>query len=230
MDSYFKKQKALFDEIESKFKKGESPSTIVKPVSDYKNDEQICLTSIAFIPVNLQKEIIGSVIEPLKKADSTQYFYPPESMHLTIQNIRTINKPPLFNDQDIQKAKEAFLKVISKHPKITFSLEGLFDLPTSLGIRAYAEETLVDLCKELREELTEADVPDNKTYASDTVLFGNISICRYITKPNKEFFKTVENLKSINLGSLKVENVNLITTNAVCHPQKTKILETYKLK
>lgn len=229
MYSYKQKQKRLFDELEYKFKNGESPSTIVEPVKDYVNDNRICLTSVAFIPPQLQEAILATVINPLKSADSQQYYYIQNSFHLTIQNIRTISLLPLFNDNDIEKAIKVFNQVVPKHKHLFFDIEGLLELPTSLSLRAYADEGLKDLVLELRQGLQEAGVPDNKTYASSDVVFGNLSVCRYTTKPNNLFFSEVKGLKNVKIGRLEVSTISLITTNSVCHPSKTRIIKDFNL-
>lgn len=184
---------------------------------------------IAFIPEKLQRIIQHKIIDPLKKADPEQYFYPSKSLHLTIQNIRTINKPPMFTEDDIEKAKDVFSRTVPAFSCLNYKIKHLFELPTSLGIRAYAEEPLKNLCTSLRQELTKSGVSDDKTYASDDVFFGNISISRFTKKPNKDFFKEIENLKNTKVGELSIKSVHLVTTNSVCHPKKTKILGEYHL-
>ncbi len=230
MLSYEQKQLEQIKIIEEKFKKGETPSTIVQPVKDYVNDNRICLTSITFIPLKIEELILNQIIKPLKKADSRQYFYIPHSFHLTIQNIRTINKPPLFNQQDIENAKKVFKKVIPKYPSFSFEIKRLFELPTSLSLSAFSEKIFADLVLELRSELIKNNVPDNKTYASNDIMFGNITIVRYTKPPNNSFFEKVKELKNIEIGKLEIKTISLITTNSVCHPNSTKIISEYKIK
>ena len=103
MQSYQKLQFDLIEKIECDFREGKEPSTIVEPVPDYIHDDRICLTAISFLPQEVEDEIITKIIKPLREADSRQYFYVPSSFHVTIQNVRTIANPPLFNDRDIEK-------------------------------------------------------------------------------------------------------------------------------
>ena len=230
MITYQEKQEKLFNEIENKFKQGKAPTSIVEPVKDYARDRQICLTSVVFLSEELQQSIGHQIIEKLKVTDNKQYYYPASSLHLTIQNIRVVHDPPRFNDQDIQKAKQVFAKVIRKYKRFSFQLKGLFDLPTSLGIRGYCDQILRDLVLELRSNLKQVGVPDDKSYGSDEIMIGNVTVCRYPTRPNKEFFTTVDQLKDVNIGTLAVQTVALVTTNSVCHPDKTKIIGTYNLR
>lgn len=230
MFSYQQRQYELFEKLEKKFKKGKGKSTIVEPVEDYINDKRIGLTSVVFIPENLQKIIVSKIIEPLRKTDGNQYYFLPESLHLTIQNIRTVSDPPLFTDEDVKKAKTVFDRTISKHEQFEFELKGLFELPTSLGIRGYSNETLKDLVLDLRKNLIEAGVPDNKKYESNEIFFGNITVCRYTSQPNDLFLGEIKNLKNVEIGRLNVKKISLITTNSICHPKVTNIIETFNLQ
>ena len=229
MSSYQEKQFKLFKELEKRFKKGEKPSSVVELMKDYASDNRICLTSVVFIPQKLQKTILQRIINPLKQADKRQYYYLPESLHLTIQNIKQEKLPPSFTNSDIEKVKKVFKEVIFKYKKFSFNLKGLFEMPTSLSICGYSNELLKHFVLESRGKLQQAGVPDDKKYASDNIFFGNITICRYTTKPNEDFFREVKKLKNINIEKIEVKRISLITTNSVCFPDKTEIIEKYDL-
>jgi hypothetical protein len=230
MLTYQKEQYKIFEKLEGKFKKGKIPSTIVGSMSDYANDGQLCLTSVVFLSQDLQKIIQDKIINPLKKIDSRQYYYLPESLHLTIQNIRTIHDPSLFTNKDVEKARGVFSKIVSRCQSFDFELTGLLELPTSLSVRAYSSEVLKDIVLKLREEMNMAGISDNKEYISDNIFFGNDTVCRYMKKPNKDFKNKIKELKKTGIGKLNVKTISLITTNIVCHSQKTEIIESYNLK
>lgn len=229
MDNYQARQLELTKKIEEDFKNGNSRSTIVEPVSDYINDNRICLTSVVFLPQDLENKIIDEVIIPLRRNDPAQYFYVPNSFHVTIRNIRISADPPSFNNIDIKKAKEVFRKIIPRHHSFKFEIKRLFELPTSLAISAFSNETLGNLALELGRELRKAGIPDNKIYANENIVIGNTTISRFTSKPNSDFWEKVKELKQISIGSFEVRKIYLITTNAVCHPSKTKVIGEYSL-
>ncbi|HVZ67485.1 MAG TPA: hypothetical protein VG917_04420 [Patescibacteria group bacterium] len=229
MDSYSQKQSEEIERIERAFKSGNNPSQVVEPVDDYANDNRLCLTSVVFLPKEITEIITNKLIEPLRKLDEKQYFFPPESMHITINNIRVINDPPHFNDDDIEKTKEVFGRVIPKYKMINFDLRGLWDLPTSLALKAFTDERFGNLAMEIRKELKNAGVPDDKSYGSNDVVIGSSTIVRYTSKPNEKFMKKIEELKNIKVGSFDAKDIKLIVTNAVDHPNKTKIIESFSL-
>jgi 2'-5' RNA ligase len=229
VDNYQARQLELTKKIEEDFKNGNSRSTIVEPVSDYINDNRICLTSVVFLPQDLENKIIDEVIIPLRRNDPAQYFYVPNSFHVTIRNIRTTTEPPSFSEIDIEKSKEVFRRIVPKHHPFKFEIKRLFKLPTSLAISAFSNKKFGDLALELGNELGKAGVPDNKIYANKNIVIGNTTISRFTKRPNSSFRKKVKELKNIDIGSFEVRKISLITTSAVCHPSKTKIIEEYLL-
>lgn len=230
MASYEQRQQQLFDFIEISFKNGDIPSTVNDPVTDYVNDDRICLTSVVFLPQACCDLIYEKVITPLKKADPDLFYYPPQSLHLTIQNIRTIENPPNFTPQDIETTRRVLLKVIPKHKSIKFNLRGLFELPTSIAMKGFCDESLKNIVLELRQELTKAGLPDNKKYASEEVFFGNVTVCRFPKIPNSDFIETVKSLKDLELGELEIKTVSLVTGNIVFSEVNTQIIEQFNLK
>lgn len=229
MENYKEEQYKLFEKLEDQFRKNSNAAEIVEPVSDYVSDNRICLTSVVFPPEKIIEDINAKIVIKLSGVDENQYFYLSDSLHLTIQNIRIINDPPLFTDDDIDKVRAVFRKVIPKHNKFSINLKGLFETPTSFSIRGYCDNNLQKLILNLREEMIATGVPDNKKYGSDSVFFGNITVCRYTKKPNERFFEIIKELKNIEIGDLEVKKISLITTNAVAHPGKTKIIEEFYL-
>lgn len=230
ISDYLKQQKKLIKKLEISFAINNNAPTIIKIQPDYATDNQICLTSVTFIPPDIADKINKNIIEPLKNIEPNHYYYPPESMHITIKNIRTINRPPLFNGQDIKKADELFKKTISQFPTFNFNIEDVILFPTSLSIIAYSSDVLQKLVFALNDGLKQIGVPDNKKYLSSTVYWGNITLCRFTSEPGKKFTDQVEEMREFKIGQLNVKNIKLITCNAVCHPKTRKIIGEYQLK
>ncbi|MBU0707305.1 hypothetical protein KKG41_02960 [Patescibacteria group bacterium] len=229
-NDYLLQQKALVEELESSFARGDSKTTVVETQKDYANDDQICLTSIVFIPDEISSKVIQNISDPLKKIEPQQYFYPPGSMHLTIKNIRTISKPPLFTQKDVIKVNELFNIIIPKFSVIEFRVEDVLLFPTSISLMAYSNDDLQKLVLALDKGLNEIDLPDDKTLLSDSIFWGNITVCRFTEKPNENFVSKVKKMRNMKIGKLKVEKISLVTCNAVCHPGSRKVISEYELK
>jgi len=230
MADYFSQQKSLVREIESSLLKGIQKATTVKMQKDYANDDQICLTSSVFVPENISQKITEDIVRPLQKIDYAQYYYPADSMHLTIKNVRVIKNPPSFSEEDMLKVDKLFTELIPKFPKFEFSVEDVVLWPTSIAVIAYCDETLQELVTALDKGLKEIGVPDDKKYASDSVYFGNITICRFIQNPSEELLEATKKLRNRKIGKMNIEKINLITCNAVYHPSSRRIIGEYKLK
>jgi len=228
-DNYTLKQKELVKELESSFDQGNHKSTVVNMQNDYSNDGQICLTSVAFIPSQISKKITEDIIEPLRKIEPEHYFYPPEAMHLTIKNIRTIHNPPLFDKEDINKVNELFGKIIPKLPSFESNIEDVLLFPTSISMMAYSSDLHQKLVLALDKGLKEIGVPDDKKYFSDSIFWGNITICRFTKKPSNKFIETVKKLRNFKIGKFKIEKISLITSNVVIDPKSKNIIAEYKL-
>ena len=227
-NNYLLQQKELVKKLEDSFIDGEHKSTVVDMRKDYVNDDRICLTSVTFIPNDISSKIISNVINNLKKIEPYHYFYPFESMHLTIKNIRTISKPLLFAESDIIKVDQLFSEIIPKFSIFEVKVEDVLILPSSVSIMVYSDG-LQNLNLALDKGLREIGVPDNKKYLSDLVYWGNITICRFTEKPGNEFNNEVKKMRNFKIGKFKVEKVNLITCNAVCYSGSRKIIGGYEL-
>ncbi|MDD5291281.1 MAG: hypothetical protein PHZ04_04190 [Patescibacteria group bacterium] len=234
-NNYLLQQKALVKKLENSFvqnniKANNNKVSVVSIQTDYANNNKICLTSVVFIPNDVSDRIILKVINNLKEIESHHYFYPDESMHLTIKNIRGIHQPPLFTEKDILKVDQLFKEIIPKFPAFEFKVEDVLIFPTSLSVMAYSNDTLQKLVLALDKGLREIGVPDNKKYFSDSVFWGNITVCRFTENPSPQFIDAAKKIRNLKIGEFKVEKVNLITCNAVCYPKSRKIIGEYELR
>jgi len=229
-DNYIHQQKQLIKKIEESLAAGKVQSTIVEMQKDYAHDDQTCLTLACFVPDDTADKIVNNIIDPLKIIEPDYYYYFPGSLHLTLKNIRTIHKPPLFTEEDIARVDKVFKEIIPQFPPISYYLEDLLLMPTSVSLMGYTMNILKKLVKTLDRGMNKIGVPDDKKYFSDEVFFGNVTLCRFTHRPSTPFVNKVQELKNINIGEVKIVEANLITCNAVCHPKTRKVISTYKFK
>ena len=225
MSDLRRKQDAVFEKLESLDEK--SDVSIVTAPQNFEKDARICLAMVYFLPDELKRKITNLFTDPLQKIDSPQYYYIKESLHITIQNIRVIANPPNFSQQDIE-AINSLSHYINSHKGLGFELDGLFKMPGSFGIKCYPNQKTQEFVLDLREKLAEIRVPDDKKYINNIVI-GNITLSRFYRQPNARFMQFVEENKSINLGSVKVDKISLISTNSVCRKEKTKIIKEFEI-
>jgi 2'-5' RNA ligase len=229
MENYLSQQKILIKDLEQSFRTNQYASTVVDRQKDYETDQQRCLTSVSFVPTNVSTSIVEKVIKPLRMIDPQQYFLNEASFHITIKNVRTISSPPLFNENDIVNVDKLFQEIIPQFNQIEFQIEDVILFPTSIAVMAYANRELQKLAFALDDGLKSIGVPDNKSYISDSIFWGNITICRFTEEPSADLIKAVKKMRNIKLGHFKVDEVNLVTCNSVCSPASRKMIGKYHL-
>lgn len=229
LTAYQKKQLELVRQMEFLAARGIIRATIVPMLKDYAHDPQRTLTSVVFLPLRLQKRLYQELIVPLQKLEPDFYYYPPLSLHITIQNIRVIHFPARYNNQDIQNVQKIFRQVVSKHMNFNFHLYGVIGLPTSVSIAVLSSQTHHQLVMDLRGQLAAAGLPDDKTYFSEAT-FANCNICRFTHEPGIKFRNFLRQQNQHDFGRLFVREISLIETNAVCHPSVTKKFAVFHLK
>lgn len=230
MADYRELQQQLVDQLRIGAAGLDGRASVVPMQSDYRNDPARALTSVVFVPAGLGQEIRRAIIEPLQAIEPEHYYYPPESLHLTIKNVRTVHYPPRFTTVDINRAAELFGRLIPSRCAFSVSLEELVPFSTSLALIGYADEQLKKLNRTLDTGLHEIGLPDDRRYLSDQVFFGNVTVCRYVRPPSSRFLQAVEEMAHVYQRELRIEAVHLITCNAVCAPETRRIIATYNLK
>lgn len=229
-DAYQALQKRMVNRLRADSGQRNASASVVPTRADYQTDSAICLTSVVFVPDDIAQDIHRTIVEPLKEIEPDHHYYSSDSMHITIKNIRTVHDPPLFTETDIEKVHHLFAGLIPQHRSFFFSLEEVVAFAASVSLIGYCDDRLKGLVQALDAGLNEIGVPDNKQYVSDTVFFGNVTLCRYVRQPSKRFCEAVEYMAHVYRSALKVEEIHLITCNSVCAPESRSILYSYKLR
>jgi 2'-5' RNA ligase len=229
VDTYRELQKRVINSLRADSGTGTVRATTVPIQSSYEADPAICLTSVVFIPLAISRDITSDIVEPLKEIEPEHHYYSPDSMHLTIKNVRKVHDPPLFTQADIENAHNLFLEEIPRHEPFAISLEEAVAFKTSVALIGYCDEKFRDLVQALDAGLECIGLPDDKRYVSDAVFFGNVTLCRYVRQPSERFWRAVQKMAHVYRGELLIEEIHLITCNAVCSPESRYIRHSYKL-
>lgn len=209
---------------------GETDHPVLPPAGyDYAGDPAMALTSVVFLPPSLARDIQRAVIAPLQLMEPQHYYYPPEAMHLTIKNVRTVHDPPLYADMDIQRTHALFAKVTARHAPFSFTLEQVVALAGSMCLIGYGDEQFRELVLDLRAGLRNLGIPEDVHLASTEVFFGNVTLCRYGCAPSDGLLRAVMERAYTYRADLRVGLIHLITCNRVCAPASRRILHTYRL-
>jgi len=219
----------IIDGLEHSINQNAVTSTTVAPVEDFVHDNRICLTVVHFPRPDLTNSIINDIIAPLQQIEPSFHYYDTTSLHITVKNIRTIEFPPLFTDQDVIKAQAVLSSTIPGHQKFNVFFNRLLLFPHSISLVGTTDPELDPLVIDLDNALKTAGLPDNKTYVNNSHFFCNMTLARFGKAPSESFKEKIVSLsKHINLDPYCVDDVSLITANAVLTTQK--VINTWKLQ
>jgi hypothetical protein len=226
---YQLKQKGVIDKIEEKLKSNIIDFSTVSPAQDWETDNRICLTGAHILGGFIRKQITEKIIKPLWEISPDHHYYSADTLHATIKNIRVINDPPRFSNDDIQNAKEIFAKVVPAHKTFQAFFYHLIIFPGSLTLVGTTEEELSNLILDLEQNLKAKEITDDKVYSDPKTFFANVTLARFVKAPSEDFKQKVEELnKTISFDSYVVDSVTLLTCNAVF--EKRNIIGVWELK
>lgn len=225
---YQRQQELLVEEIRTQLQRGSYGGTTVDRMAEYETDPAICLTSTTSLPSEFAKEIVREIISPLRMIQPGHYYYSLEQLHVTIKNVRVVHYPPRFSESDVDICRKVFARTVPKYVSYGFNLKGLLSFPASLAIVCYADEVHGKLVPELDRELKREGIADDKAYVSDSVFFGNVTVCRLTEAPLPEFLAYVEGLRDCMFGRFTVKSIDLMSCNAVY--KSRNVWGTYRLR
>ena len=221
------KQKEVINQIEEEVRKNTISFSTVTPVEDFENDSRMCLTSVHLPHRDLITKIRQDIITPLKEVEPSYYFFPDESLHMTIKNIRVVNDPPPYTDGDCTKAEEVLSQIIPQHKKFQVYYYRLLLFQTNVALIGTTDPELDDLHLDLDQALKNASIPDDKTYLNSRYFFSNITLVRF-SSPSERFKAKVEEISNtLSFEPYTVDSVSLVTCNAVL--KKLSLLKTWHL-
>lgn len=227
--SYKDQQRQLVEEIISGSLSNLSKLSVVPMQSDWSQDPKRCLSIVFFVPKDVAQPISTEVIRPLSGILPNHFFYPEDSLHLTIKNVRTLKSPPSFDDSDIEIACDAVRQVVRSHRPIRFELAELAPFSTSVSLIGYCSAALSTLIGDLDRALREAGLSDDKVYASDSIFFGNVTVCRFTRPVSKIEATSVRLWKPNRPIDLTVSNLSVAVFDSVCSRQSRLVAEKFDL-
>lgn len=228
LTNHQRKQQEVINKIANQIKNNSLNFSTVSPVENYESDPRICLTSIHF-PHQKLIDQVQAIINPLQKIEPDFFYYPNDSLHLTVKNVRVINDPPHFNENDTQIANSVFSKVIPRHKQFQIYFYRLLLFPNNLALIGTTDPELDNIILDLDKELKKIGIPDDKIYTNSQYFFSNMTLARFNTQPSHEFIDTVLKFsETLKLESYLVDSVTLLTCNAVL--KKRNQIGTWQLQ
>lgn len=217
----------IINQIENQIKGNNLGFSTVSPVENFETDPRMCLTSVHLPSKDLILEI-KELINSLKGISPEPYYYPDSSLHMTIKNIRVINSPPRFNEEDIEKAREVFSRLIPNHKKFNVYFFKLLLFPNNLALIGTTDPELDSIVLGLDKALGSIGLPDDKNYINSRYFFANITLARFSESISQEFADKVSELSAnLKMDPYTIDSVSLVTSNAVL--KRLRIIDTWQL-
>lgn len=216
MDSHQQEQKKVIAEIERDVARDTVSFSTISRVENYELDKRMCLTSVHFPGDNLKNVITQQLISPLRDLQPDQYYYPPESFHMTVKNVKVVSDPPTYTSEDITRVREVFDSVVPRHKKFKVYFYKLILFPNNLSLIATTDKELDDLILDLDKELKGVGIFDDKKFNNDKYFFSNMTLVRFYNPVTTDFKEKVDDLsKNLDINDYIVDSVSLVTCNAV---------------
>ncbi len=221
---YLEAQRSLFASLAF----GSATATVVPVRKEYAN-AAMCLTVVHLLREQLATDISREIIEPLRETTKQHYWYPAHDLHLTLKNVRNARPDRVYSFDEVERAVTAVERASRKIEPLDFAIHGPICFPTSIVLRAYGSLKHRDAVRVLDRELTLAEIPDDKTYASDEIYLGNITICRLTGPLTEEFRQAVADCEHRFLGTYRVQTVQLIQCDEVCSAGSRRVHSSFRL-
>ncbi len=229
--NYRDRQKQLIDIVRSDVGAVDAKASVVPIQADYAADSERCLTTVMFVPEHAAISFQSEIQQTLAQVEPFHYYNPPESMHITVKNVRLNQNLPSFDEEDVARVHGSFSGILSRHRSFLFSFEELVIFPNSISLVGYSDEPLKELVQDLDQGLKEIGLTDDKRYLSHEVFFGNITLCRFTQSPGPGLFEAVSALnRQWHPMPICLSHVELITCNASAAPATISRLHRYELK
>lgn len=215
MTDHQEKQKAVIDAIETQVETASLSFSTVAPVSDFEADTRMALTSVHFPHLNLLRKIQNEIISPLRETDANPYYYPIDSLHMTIKNVRIIKDPPPYTKAELGMVAHVFSNCIPKHHAFMVYFYRLLLFPNSLALIGTTDPELDEIILDLNNGLKNVGVADDKVYLNEKYFFCNMTLARFDTPPSTQFRERMMSISSsIDLLPYTIDSVTLLTCNA----------------
>ncbi len=220
--TYKDRQRILIRQLNRRLAAGDFPATSVRPVSAYEDDRRTFLAFIARPPASLAERVLN-LQRRLLRLDPHQYAIPRPALHFTVKSVRTVSDPPAFTAEEVELAGRAAADALPGLGSFELQVEGALLTPSSLALAAYSSERFDAWVRGVDRALRARGVRDDKTYASDTVFFSNLTLLRYVRPPAQALVEAYSSLEGIRFEPFEVKEVVLVSSNLAFSPDLCRV-------
>jgi 2'-5' RNA ligase len=173
------------------------------------------LTAVSRLPLQ-RAHAIAEALEPLRAVAPRHYFYPPETLHFTIRNLNGV-------DPDALQAAALLLR---RTPVFELELRGLNVSSHTVFVQALpCDDTLRSVRRRLDDSLRVSTTPRPRLPAG----FAHINVVRFRGRVGGSLLAAVARRRNIELGTLTVDEIEIVETDRLLSRAGTRIVERIAL-
>lgn len=171
------------------------------------------VTAVARIPAQ-QADDVARALAPLRAAGPAHYFYPPETLHLTIRNLDGLDAAAL----------DTAAGVLSATPAFELELLGLNVSSHTVFVQALPRD---DTLRSLRRRLDDLAHPPSRPRLS--LDFAHVNVLRFRGRVARSLLLAVSRRRSLTLGMLRIESVEIVETDRLLSIARTRTIRRIAL-
>jgi 2'-5' RNA ligase len=161
-----------------------------------------------------QADAVARALEPLRATGPEHYFYPPETLHLTIRNLDGLDAAAL----------DTAGEVLSAAPAFELELRGLNVSSHTVFVQALPRD---DTLRSLRRRLDHLAHTSPRPRLSAN--FAYVNVVRFRGRVARSLLVAVARRRSLALGTLRIESVEIVETDRLLSIAGTRTIRRIKL-
>lgn len=204
----------------------EIDATLANRISDRRRG----FTLIARPSMETQDRIL-KFLDALKAIDPEQYYYAPDSLHVTVLSLFTATDAHERFSQHQKKYEVAVESAVTGTPPFEIQFNGITASSGAVMIQGFPRG---DALEPLRERLRETLQSRNLTEGLDTryrLVTAHLTVVRF-RQPLRDsirFAEKLEEFRCVRFGSSNIEVLRLVKNDWYMSPQNLKLLSDYPL-
>jgi 2'-5' RNA ligase len=196
------------------FRVGSSVGLLVRRGEEHRlppHDRHV--TAVSRVPAE-QADAVARAVEPLRATGPEHYFYPPETLHLTIRNLDGLDAAVL----------DAAAAVLNAAPAFELELRGLNVSSQTVFVQALPRD---DTLRSLRRRLD--DLAHTSPRPRLSLNFAHVNVLRFRGRVARSLLVAVARRRSLALGTLRIDTVEIVETDRLLSAAGTRTIRRIAL-
>lgn len=189
-------------------------------------DSRQGLTLLVKLPAHVTRNI-NFVLNELKRLEPFQYYYPANTIHITVMDIRRAVSDFCMTKEELINYRQVIQKTIEKVNAINWHMAGLICSPRAILVKGFYSSELQQLRNALRTNFLKNGLVLDERYATFS---GHATVARF--KKNlihpQEFLSEINNFHNVEFGDFQTSEVDLVIHD--WYNRRSHLIERFSLK